>query len=134
MTCEIYYIVLKSSPDLARCREVTGVYVFVLRINTIFFCFVFFFVLLVHICKKILTIGIFSGSSLHFFFQKYNILFFLKMWWCNLYQLWTRQSKGFDESSCLHFQWYGQQTQGHLGVTRSSASKRSSRSFGVWRP
>lgn len=61
MTCEIYYIVLKSSPDLARCREVTGVYVFVLRINTIFFCFFVFFVLLVHICKKVLTIGIFSG-------------------------------------------------------------------------
>lgn len=41
MTCEIYYIVLKSSPDLARCREVKGVYVFVLRINTIFFVFFF---------------------------------------------------------------------------------------------
>lgn len=42
MTYEIDYIVLTSSPDLARWREVTGVYVFVLRINTIFFVFFFF--------------------------------------------------------------------------------------------
>lgn len=60
MTCEIYYIVLKSSPDLARCREVTGVYVFVLRINTIFLCFFFRFAG-TYLLKKILTIGVFSG-------------------------------------------------------------------------
>ena len=133
MTCEIYYIVLKSSPDLARCREVTGVYVFVLRINTIFFCFLFFSFCWYIFVKKY-SQSVFFQDNHCIFFQKYDILFFLKMWWCNLYHLWTRQSKGFDESSCLHFQWYGQQTQGHLGVTRSSASKRSSRSFGVWRP
>ena len=79
MTCEIYYIVLKSSPDLARCREVKGVYVFVLRINTIFFVF-FFFVLLVHTYKKNTHNRCFFRIITAFFFQKYNILVFLKMW------------------------------------------------------
>lgn len=78
MTCEIYYIVLKSSPDLARCREVTGVYVFVLRINTTFFVFCFFSFCWYVFIKKY-SQSVFFQDNRSIFFQKYNILVFLKM-------------------------------------------------------